>query len=408
MTDLSNADLLKKVTAELTQASEKFTKEADSALKEARRAGELSEETKAKVDELALTFNTLTEAERQLKARLGEVEQELVALPGRAPQSLRETPGAQVIKSQALKEFAASIEGGRRISIPVQAALLSPDLPEGVIEPQRLPGIDVLPKRRLFVRDLLAPGTTDKPALWLVQQSGFTNRAAVVPEGTKKPYSDIKFTTKMTAVSTLAHMFKASKQVLDDMPALMSQIDTEMRFGLKSVEEDEILFGDGTGQHLHGIVPQAVDFKAAFDVERRSGIDDLRLAMLQTQIARLPASGHVLHMIDWARIELTKDANGNYILANPLQLAGPTLWGLPVVPTDAPAFEGKFLTGAFNSAAQIFDREQANVVISTENATDFEDNMISVRCEERLALFVYRPEAFVYGEFTGAAAGAGA
>ncbi|WP_367672854.1 phage major capsid family protein, partial [Serratia symbiotica] len=38
--------------------------------------------------------------------------------------------------------------------------------------------------------------------------------------------------------------------------------------------------------------------------------------------------------------------------------------------------------------------------ISTENADDFEKNMISIRCEERVALAVKRPEAFVTGAFT--------
>lgn len=71
-----------------------------------------------------------------------------------------------------------------------------------------------------------------------------------------------------------------------------------------------------------------------------------------------------------------------------------------MVATEAAAFRGKFLTGAFNAAAQLFDREDANVVISTENADDFEKNMISIRCEERLALAVKRPEAFVYGSFS--------
>ncbi|WP_409565543.1 phage major capsid protein [Pseudomonas protegens] len=134
-------------------------------------------------------------------------------------------------------------------------------------------------------------------------------------------------------------------------------------------------------------------------MEKRSGIDDLRLAMLQAQLARLPASGHVLHFMDWAKIELTKDSLGRYILANPLGLSGPVLWGLPVVATEVAAFLGKFLTGAFQTGAQLFDREDANVVISTENADDFEKNLISVRCEERAALAVKRPEAFIFGEF---------
>ena len=403
----NTADLLKKVSAELKTATDEFSKQAENALAEAKKAGSLSEATKASVDELAIKFNSLSTAENQLKAKLGEMEQEFARIqPAGAPQT-RDSLGGVVIKSEALKEFAASVEGGKRVNIPVSAALLSTDVPAGIVEPQRLPGIDVAPKQRLFIRDLIAPGRTGSPAIFWVQQTGFTNAARVVAEGTAKPYSNIQFNSKLTGVSTLAHMFKASKQILDDFAQLQSTIDVEMRYGLKFVEEQEILFGDGTGIHLHGICPQASAFDAAFDVENQSGIDDLRLAMLQAQLARLPASGHVLHFIDWAKIELTKDSLGRYILANPLGLAGPVLWGLPVVATEAVGFEGKFLTGAFNTAAQLFDREDANVVISTENADDFEKNLISVRCEERVALAVKRPEAFIYGSFTAPAAAGG-
>jgi HK97 family phage major capsid protein len=122
--------------------------------------------------------------------------------------------------------------------------------------------------------------------------------------------------------------------------------------------------------------------------------------MLQSQLARLPADGFVLHFTDWAKIELTKDAQGRYVIANPFNLAGPTLWGLPVVATEAAEFEGEFLTGPFKTGAQLFDREDANVVISTENADDFEKNMITIRCEERAALAVKRPEGFVTGPFS--------
>lgn len=393
-------DILKKVTASIEEATGKFNAKAEEAVKEAQKSGKLSEETKAAVDKMASEFNALREAEKTLKAAMGELEQHVAQMPLANAKHVVESIGQQVISAEALKTFAASVEGNKRVSVPVKAAMISTDVPGNIVAPDRLPGIDVSPKQRLFIRDLIAPGTTSSNTIYWVQQTGFTNKAAAVPENTTKPYSDIEFAEKITPVRTIAHLFKASKQILDDFSQLQSQVDAEMRYGLKYVEEQEILFGDGTGAHLEGIIPQASAFSPAFTVEQQNGIDDLRLAMLQAQLARFPASGHVLHFIDWARIELTKDSLGRYILANPAGLTGPTLWGLPVVATEAAAFQGKFLTGAFSAGAQIFDREETNVVISTENADDFEKNMITIRCEERLALAVKRPEAFVYGSFS--------
>ncbi|HCB1021881.1 TPA: phage major capsid protein [Klebsiella pneumoniae] len=398
-------EILKKVTASIEDATSKFNAKAEDALKEAQKSGKLSEETKASVDKMATELNAMREAEKSLKAALGELEQHVAQMPLANAKQVIETVGQQVISAEALKTFAASVAASQRISIPVKAALLTANVPGNIVAPDRLPGIDTAPKQRLFIRDLIAPGTTASNTIYWVQQTGFTNNAAAVAENTTKPYSNIEFAEKITPVRTIAHLFKASKQILDDFSQLQSQVDAEMRFGLKYVEEQEILFGDGTGAHLEGIIPQASAFAAAFQVENQNGIDDLRLAMLQAQLARFPASGHVLHFIDWAKIELTKDTLGRYILANPAALTGPTLWGLPVVATEATAFQGKFLTGAFSAGAQIFDREETNVVISTENADDFEKNMITIRCEERLALAVKRPEAFVYGSFTVPASG---
>lgn len=398
-------ELLKSLKAQIEKANSDFNAKAESALTEAQKAGGLSAETKEAVDKMALELNALREAEKTIKSAMGELEQHIAQMPLQNALKAAQSFGQQLISAEVLKDINSSIQGNKRISVPVQAALISTGVAEGVVEPHRLPGVDVAPKQRLFIRDLIAPGKTQSPAIFWVQQTGFTNKAAVVPENTTKPYSDIEFATKITPVTTVAHMFKASKQILDDFSQLQSLVDAEMRYGLKFVEEQEILFGDGSGAHLHGIIPQASKYNAEFSVEKQNGIDDLRLAMLQSQLARFPASGHVLHFIDWAKIELTKDSLGRYILANPASLTSPTLWGLPVVATETAAFKGKFLTGAFNAGAQLFDREETNVVISTENADDFEKNMISIRCEERLALAVKRPEAFVYGDFTVAGAG---
>lgn len=392
-------DIIKGLQASINKASEKLDKTADAALKEAKAAGELSQETKDTVDKALVELNAMKSAQTTYLASVNEIKQELATMPLVTAKKVALSAGQIVIDNERVKALSSSIEGAKRISVPIQAALTSIDVPDGTIEHHRLSGIDTLPKQRLFIRDLIASGTTQSPAIFWVQQTGFTNNASVVPENTTKPYSEIQFSNQMTPVTTVAHMFKASKQILDDFAQLKSTINAEMQYGLKYVEEQEILYGDGTGAHLHGIVPQASTFTPSFIPEKRTPIDDMRLAMLQAQLARLPASAHVLHFMDWAKIELQKDANGNYILANPAGLIGPTLWALPVITTEINAFVNKFLTGAFSTGAQIFDREETNVVISTENADDFEKNMITIRCEERLALVVKRPEAFIYGKF---------
>lgn len=392
-------ETLKSVSADLTRVSDELTRKAESALTEAKNAGTLSAQTKAEVDTLITQQTEAAGKVDAVTARLEDLEKKSVR---RGPDAAEvRSIGAQLVDSETVKALNSSkLQANQNISIPVvRNALMSAGVAEGVVEPQRLPGIDQLPKQRLFIRDLIAPGRTTSPAIFWVQQTGFTNNAAVVPEGTKKPESAIAFDTKITPVVTIAHLFKAAKQIMDDFAQLQSMVDAELRYGLKYVEEQEILFGAGGSGNLEGIVPQAEAFVPAFEPEARTKIDDLRLAILQAQLARLPVDGFVIHMTDWTDIELTKDANGSYILANPLRIAGPTLWGRPVVETEIPEFEGEFLAGAFRTGAQIFDREDANVVIATTNVDDFEKNMITIRCEERLALAVKRPEAFVTGPF---------
>ena len=118
-------DILKKVTASIEEATSKFNAKAEDALKEAQKSGRLSEETKASVDKMATELNAMREAEKSLKAALGELEQHVAQMPLANAAKVVETVGQVVINSEALKTFSASVEGGKRLSIPVNAALLS-------------------------------------------------------------------------------------------------------------------------------------------------------------------------------------------------------------------------------------------------------------------------------------------
>jgi HK97 family phage major capsid protein len=237
----------------------------------------------------------------------------------------------------------------------------------------------------------------DGNTLEYVKETGFTNNAAPVAEGASKPESDIQFDLLTTSAKVIAHWTKASKQVLSDISQLRSLIDQRLLYGLAYVEEAQLLKGDGTGQNLNGIIPQATAYAAPISLADINIMDVLRLAMLQAALAEYPATGHVMHPTDWAGIETLKDSQGRYIIGNPQGTTGPTLWGLPVVATQAMTVR-KFLTGAFKLGAQVFDRWDARVETGYVN-DDFIKNLVTVLAEERLALAVYRPEAFIYGDF---------
>ncbi|MDX0427998.1 phage major capsid protein [Sinorhizobium medicae] len=381
------------VKAEFDKTMNQVKEIAEKALAEAAKGVGMNDDLKEKADESLLKMNSLTE-------QVAEIEQKL-ARGGGNKTTPEKTIGEQFVEDQGVKDWAQSSPSKGKADVRFKATITSATTDTAgaagaAVETTRLPGILALPQRRLTVRDLISPGRMDGNALEYVRETGFTNSAAPVAETAAKPESDLKFDLVTTSAKVIAHWMKASRQILDDFSQLRSIIDQRLLYGLAYVEEGQLLNGDGTGQNLHGIIPQATAYAAAFTPDAPTAIDTLRLAQLQAALAEYPATGHVLHPTDWARIELTKDTTGRYIIGNPQGTIGPTLWGLPVVATQAIAVD-KFLTGAFRLGAQLFDRWDARVEAGFVN-DDFIKNLVTILAEERLALAVYRPEAFIYGD----------
>jgi HK97 family phage major capsid protein len=390
----------KETQASLKEIGDQLKAHAERAEKEIKTHQALSEETRAKVDEM------LTQ-QGELNARLQEAEQKLISAGKRGDDVERpKSAGELVVQSEQMQGVNSSFRGSRRVSVP-RAAITSATGSGGDLVPaERRAGVIALPERQLTIRDLIAPGQTTSNSYEYVRESGFTNNAAPVAENTAKPYSDITFELENAPVRTIAHLFKASRQILDDAAALQSIIDARARYGLRLVEEAQLLFGNGTGANLGGIVPLAQEYAAPGGVvvvgEQR--IDRLRLALLQAELAEYPSDGIVLNPIDWALIELLKDGEGRYLIGQPQGNMPATLWRRPVVATQAMP-QNDFLVGAFQLGAQILDRMDVEILISTENADDFEKNMVTIRAEERLAFAVYRAEAFVTGELVAPSGG---
>lgn len=387
---------LKKLVVDLKKATEDVMKLGETSTAEMKNLGTMTQETKDKADKALTEMNTISE-------RLTQIEQKMVR--GHTdPNAELKSLGDLVIENEGVKNLMVQKNGQARMSVelkditsgnPTWGAGRSPST--SLVMADRV-GMVTPPMRQMVVRNLITPGSTSSNAIEYAVETDDPNvtSAAVVSEGQLKPQSNITFDLKSVPVRTIAHFMKASRQIMDDAPQLRSIIDGRLTYGLQFVEEAELLYGDGSGQHLFGIVPQATAYSAAFTPALPTAIDTLRLASLQATLALYPASGYVLHPTDWGRIELTKDTQGRYIVGDPTGTLGKRIWNLPVVDTQAMQV-GKFLTGAFQLGAQIFDRLSIEILISTENMDDFTRNMVTIRGEERLALACYRPQAFIYG-----------
>lgn len=380
------------IKAAVDKLTDSVREQAEKAVAEAQRGIKMAEGQKDQIDDLMTKQNAA-------RAELDELLQKMARRGGAGEKSSPETAGYGFIESPEYKSF---VEGGERLrtgqSVRVNVKQITSLTASGgtLIAPDRREGIIEIPQRPLRVRDLLAPGRTASNLIQYFRETLFTNNAAPVAETTLKPESNLTFEQRDAKVIKLAHWIKASTEILDDAPALQSTIDQRLRYGLDYVEDLQLLMGSGTGNNLAGIYTTAQAYAAPFAVTGATAIDILRLAFLQGELALLPADAAVLHPSSWARIELTKDTQGRYIIGNPQGGLQPTLWGRRIVTTLAMP-DQQFLAGNFRQSAQIFDREDANVVVSTENSDDFVKNMVTIMAEERLALADYRPEARIKG-----------
>jgi HK97 family phage major capsid protein len=277
--------------------------------------------------------------------------------------------------------------------------------------------IVIQPKRTKRVRDLFPTRTTTAAIIEYFRMTGFTNNAAAVAERNAgntafaaKPQSSMSFEGVQTSVKTLAHWEAAHRNVLADEPQLRSIIDNELMYGLRLQEDAQILNGDGTGENLQGVLQtpgiQTYDWSdGAYSSTpglSDSKADAIRRAATLSFLAYYEPSGVVMHPNDWEDLELTKDGNGQYLIAVSVAMGGePKVWRLPVVETPAMT-EGEALVGSFGQGAQLYDREQASIRISEQHADFFIRNAIVILAEQRLALAVKRPESFVKVSFDAA------
>jgi len=258
-------------------------------------------------------------------------------------------------------------------------------------------------RKPLRMRDVIpARGTVLQQISW-PKASITGTKASPVAEAAAKPLNTYDPAMVTERVKTIATYFDAGRQVLEDWTELEGILRSLGSYKVNAEEDTQILFGANTGENFNGLTTQAqawsLSYLTAGDGYKYFDI----VAGAINQIAdddELDPSFVVVHPTDWWKMRRTKDSTGQYILGNPQEMVAPSLWGLNVIPTTQMT-QGYFVVGNGTAqGAELRDRMGVEVMISTEHASNFTSNLVTIRIEKRSCLCVYRPNAYVYGAFT--------
>ncbi|MDD5502450.1 MAG: phage major capsid protein [Candidatus Thermoplasmatota archaeon] len=438
---------VKEAIAKLTSQMDETLKEIKSLVDrqdaEIKRQGQATEDTGKK---LADATNRLDEISAELKEKAQKdseaqqkLEEKLRTLEADIRKGQRlgdgrldnpdnpyafKTLGQAFVESDAYKEFDTSQGKSRRFEFKSFDQFLIPhckSLSSGsfgdrypALLTEALTQIYTPPERVERVRDLLPVTQTTQGAVEFIQETGFVNRAAPVPEFqctededlhvdiTQKPKSELHFEVVTEGVKTIAHWLCITRQILEDLTMLRSYIDNRLIYGLKLTEDEQILYGSGTGDDIQGILahPGIQTYRWSQGQANDTRIDAVRRAMTLATVAEYPIDGVVLHPFDWEHIELAKGSDQRYIWVNVATGGEARLWRAPVVETTA-IRQNEFLTGSFRSTS-LWDRREAAIRISDSHDKFFVKNLWAILAESRLCQTIYRPEGFVRGLFDAA------
>ena len=359
-----------------------------------RIEGKMAETSKSNESEM----KRLGDEQVKLARQILELQQKSVKLDAQKPEV--KSVGDQFTSADCFKSLSDGSAMKARVEIKEDTAT-NPMLTPSVVEAYRRPGVLPGAVRPLTIEGLFPSIPVATNAFEYVAESGFVNGAAFVAEGAQKPFGSVDFELKTGTIKTIAHMARVSKQLLADAAALAAYINQRMVYGVDLTVEDELVTGDGTGQHLSGIL-NAGNYTAHGQSLTTLGSDatlfDLILAAkTQVEASFFRPNVILLNPTNWSKMQMTKNKSGDYYLGHPASVAPKTLWGLPVWTTPAiPA--DKFLVGDFTQAATLWTRQGMAVEAFEQDVDNVEKNLVTIRAERRLGFGVERATALVGGD----------
>jgi len=311
----------------------------------------------------------------------------------------------EALKSGAIDSIVKGNSNASRFEIKAGDMTMANTYTGVVAQETVLPTIKFDPTRPTHIRQLIPNGSTDSQTIRYPKESAYDDGGSAIAQGTTLGQSDFDITATSVNVEKIGTFMRITEEMLADTPQLSGYLSARVPGKILSIEDNEILNGDGSSPNLDGLFTDGTAFDTtsggAFyqSVEGANEYDVLVAACNQLSLLNYQGDSIILNPTDLHKIILLKSTANEYLRQQIFSGLQPTILGIPVT-TNTAVTSGKFLVGNLAQATQLWIRENLSVEFSRDDSTNFRDGFVTVRVQERVALTNYLPNAIVQGTFS--------
>lgn len=408
-------DFKEKSTEELAgmdaQALAAYYKEKNAADRAALEAAIESKATQTDID--AMKASIVENNNKQFDAINNALKEQGLAI-GRIAQGGGKPEGAKTVRDLLLdkKDALQALKAGegRRVTLDTKVAgtmTIGGNVTGEVPQSQREAGLNRIARRMTFVSDYINSGVASSNNISWAEQVNPDGSPAGTAEGVLKNQIDFDIQVASEDVKKRTAYIKVSKEMLDDIDFMDTEIRMELMERLGLDVDLQLLTGDGVGQNLNGLITQATAFAAgsfALSIDNANNYDVLRVAANQINLANFMPNVVFVNPSDLTEMQLTKGTDGHYIKFPFVSEDGTELLGDIQIVANNGVLADTFLIMDGSKAAQ-FVKESMTISMGYEN-DDFTKNLVTMLAEWRGLLRIKGNDtlAFVSGTFTAAKA----
>jgi HK97 family phage major capsid protein len=359
--------------------------------------------TKEELDSHVSELNSQIEGLKGLEEKNADIEKAIARFEGRL-ESFNEK--AQVMPTRKLgmagtimktisdniDKIKSAINNGQEVNLEVKDTTITNDYTGDIALTELDSQVDRLVRNRKGILDIVSRGSTSSKFITYIQQTQ-GSRTAWTLEAGEKLEGEPAWEEVTEEVKKIAGYVKVSKEMLDDLSFIRSEINLDLMEKLRTDIENSLLNGSGLLGVINGLLSVPMGLPAfnpgsfAVSIPNANITDLIRVIKAQIESANQSPTHAIMHPQDIAALQLTKGSDNTYTY--PMYLPNGEevmrVAGISIVSSTFIA-QGTMLVGDMSKVNVKF-RENMNMSVGLDR-DDFTRNMITILVEARLVQYV--------------------